>query len=262
MLMGTIGRDQRSAPPWVSSSGIELEYPDRIVEPGSWLGHAPFAFWLIDALKPQVVVELGVHTGNSYCAFLQAIQRLGLDARCFGVDHWKGDEHAGRYGEEVLRELQAYHDPRYGSFSTLLRASFAEALPYFSEGTVDLLHIDGFHSYEAVAADFASWRGKMSARGVVLFHDINVRERGFGIWRFWEELSAQYPHFEFLHSHGLGAIYLGSQALAGPLEALFKTANREAIQRYFSRLGTSVAERLALTRRTSRSKTPSAISAQ
>jgi len=251
MLMGTIGRDQRSVSPWDSSSGTELEYPDRIVEPGSWLGHVPFAFWLIEALQPKVVVELGVHTGNSYCAFLQAIQRLGLDARCFGVDHWKGDEHAGRYGEEVLCELRAYHDPRYGSFSTLLRASFAEALPYFSDGTVDLLHIDGFHSYEAVAADFASWRGKMSARGVVLFHDINVRERGFGIWRFWEELSAQFPHFEFLHSHGLGAIYLGSEALAGPLEALFKTANREAIQRYFSRLGTSVAERLALTREAS-----------
>jgi len=246
MLMGTIGRDQRSVSPWDSSSGTELEYPDRIVEPGSWLGHVPFAFWLIEALQPKVVVELGVHTGNSYCAFLQAIHRLGLDARCFGVDHWKGDEHAGLYGEEVIRELRAYHDPRYGAFSTLLRTSFLDALPYFSDGTIDLLHIDGFHSYEAVAADFASWRCKMSARGIVLFHDINVRERGFGIWRFWEELSAQFPHFEFLHSHGLGVVYLGSETLSGPLEALFSTAsNGEAIQRYFSRLGASITERLA-----------------
>jgi Methyltransferase domain len=231
-----------------TASGLELEYPARVVPFASWLGHTPFALWLIGALKPRMVVELGVHTGNSYCAFLQAVHALGLDTRCFGIDHWRGDAHAGHYGDEVYQELQAYHDPRYGTFSTLLRTSFEEALPYFSEGSVDLLHIDGFHTYEAVSADFKSWLPKISSRGVALFHDINVRERGFGIWQFWEELTSRHPHFEFLHSHGLGIVYLGSEPLTGPLKALFaaKTAaEREGIQNYFARLGISVVERLA-----------------
>jgi hypothetical protein len=230
-----------------TASGLELEYPARVVPFASWLGHTPFALWLIGALKPRMVVELGVHTGNSYCAFLQAVHALGLNTRCFGIDHWQGDAHAGHYGDEVYQELQAYHDPRYGTFSTLIRTSFEEALPYFSEGSVDLLHIDGFHTYEAVSADFKSWLPKVSSRGVALFHDTNVRERGFGIWQFWEELTSRYPHFEFLHSHGLGIVYLGNEPLTGPLKALFaaKTvAERESIQNYFARLGISVVERL------------------
>jgi predicted nucleic acid-binding Zn-ribbon protein len=204
--------------------------------------------WLVGALKPRMIVELGVHTGNSYCAFLQAAQTLGLDTRCFGVDHWYGDEHAGHYGDEIYQEFRAYHDPRYGTFSTLLRSSFEAALPYFSDGSVDLLHIDGFHTAEAVSADFKSWLPKVSSRGVALFHDSNVRERGFGIWQFWEELSSRYPHFEFVHSHGLGVAYLGTEPLNGPLKALFATktdAENERVRGYFARLGTSVAERRA-----------------
>jgi hypothetical protein len=228
--------------------GLELEYPARLVEPSAWLAHIPFAMWLVGALKPRMIVELGVHTGNSYCAFLQAAQTLGLDTRCFGIDHWYGDEHAGHYGDEIYQEFRAYHDPRYGTFSTLLRSSFEEALPYFSDGSVDLLHIDGFHTVEAVSADFESWLPKVSSRGVALFHDSNVRERGFGIWQFWEELSSRYPHFEFLHSHGLGVAYLGTEPLSGPLKALFTTktdAENERVRGYFARLGTSVAERRA-----------------
>src|SRR4051794_21305918 len=54
------------------ASGLELEYPARLVEPSAWLGHVPFALWLVAAIRPRIIVELGVHTGNSYCAFLQA----------------------------------------------------------------------------------------------------------------------------------------------------------------------------------------------
>jgi glycosyltransferase involved in cell wall biosynthesis len=231
-----------------TADGVELEYPARLVQPSAWVGHLPFALWLVGALKPRTIVELGVHTGNSYCAFLQAVRARGLDTRCFGIDHWQGDPHAGHYGDEVYRELQAYHDPLYGTFSTLLRSSFEEAVHYFSDSSVDLLHIDGFHTYEAVSADFRAWLPKVSSRGIALFHDTNVRERGFGIWQFWEELTSRFPHFEFSHSHGLGIVYLGSEPLTGALKALFEArtaGGRESIQNYFARLGISVAERLA-----------------
>jgi GT2 family glycosyltransferase/uncharacterized coiled-coil DUF342 family protein len=224
------------------SSGFELEHPSRLVHPTAWVGHIPFAFWLVEAFRPRTLVELGVHSGNSYCAFLQAVHTLALKTQCFGVDHWKGDDHAGLYGEEVYRELSAYHNPLYGAFSTLLRSSFDEALQYFSDGTIDLLHVDGCHTYDAISHDFSCWRAKMSSRGVVLFHDVNVRERHFGVWKFWEELVLQFPTFNFIHSHGLGVAYVGCEKLSGPLHALFDS-DPSKIRAYFSRLGTSVVER-------------------
>jgi hypothetical protein len=231
-----------------SESGIELQYPARLVRPAPWVGHIPFASWLVDALRPRVVVELGVHSGNSYCAFLQAVQHLALPAQCYGIDHWRGDDHSDYYGDEVYAELCAYHDPLYGTFSTLIRATFEDALPYFTDGSVDLLHLDGFHTYEAVAEDFSSWLPKMSARGVVLFHDINVRERDFGVWRFWEEIAARHPTFAFVHSHGLGVACVGSDSPPGSLESLVTMTDPDAISHvrsYFARLGTSIVDRFA-----------------
>lgn len=230
-----------------TGSGLELQYPVRLVPPAPWVGHIPFAFWLVERLRPRVVVELGVHSGNSYCAFLQAAQSLALTTQCYGIDHWRGDEHSDHYGDDVYADLCAHHDPLYGTFSTLIRATFEEALPYFADRSVDLLHIDGFHTYEAVAKDFSDWLPKMSARGVVLFHDINVREREFGVWQFWEEeIAARYQTLSFVHSHGLGLAYVGTEPPPASLRTLLATTNPEAIGRlrsYFARLGTSLIDR-------------------
>src|SRR5260221_11792673 len=116
----------------------------------AWYGHVPFAHWIVRARKPHTLVELGTHTGVSYSAFCEAGSHDGLDTRCYAVDTWKGDDQTGSYGEEVDLNLQRFHDERDGAFSTLLRCTFVEALPYFSESSVDLLPIVGLHTYEAV----------------------------------------------------------------------------------------------------------------
>ena len=221
--------------------------PELLSWPFAWIEHIPFAFWIVERHRPRVLVELGTHSGNSYFAFCQAVAKFSLRTRCFAVDTWRGDEHAGFYGEEVFETLSLYHNPRYGAFSRLVRSTFDDALQHFSDNSIDLLHIDGLHTYEAVAHDFNSWRTKMSRRGIVLFHDINVRENRFDVFRLWEELSAVYPHFEFTHGHGLGVLAVGTKIGPGANELFAadeKTSNR--VGEMFARLGEALTTREAL----------------
>jgi hypothetical protein len=223
---------------------IVFQEPNRTVHPPSWLEHIPFAFWIIDVLRPRVLVELGTHSGNSYSAFAQAIQTLALPTAAYAVDTWEGDEHAGFYGANVFAEWSAYHNRHFGGFSRLMRSTFDEACEYFSDGSIDLLHIDGCHTYDAVAGDFKRWLPKVSDRGVILLHDVNVRERDFGTWRLWEELKAHAPAFEFLHGHGLGVVSTSAD-LPEPLHWMLSRTTQSAeevggIRQYFSRLGGAV----------------------
>ncbi|WP_419728601.1 glycosyltransferase [Lichenicola sp.] len=184
--------------------------PSRLGVDSAWYGHLAFAGWLVRALEPRLLVELGTHCGVSYAGFCDAVVAGDLATRCFAVDGWAGDEHAGFYDETVLANLRAFHDTRYGTFSRLLQMRFDDAVSRFADGSIDLLHIDGRHRFEDVAHDYRTWLPKLSPRAIVLLHDTNVREHDFGVWRFWAELAGRHPSFEFLHGHGLGVIAPGS----------------------------------------------------
>lgn len=223
-----------------------LEHPICFANPArltisSWVQHLPFGMTLIDLLRPAIFVELGTHYGVSYCGFCQAVQELSTGTACYAVDGWEGDAHTGAYEEQVYEELRQHHDARYGDFSRLLKMNFDDALPYFAEGSIDLLHIDGYHTYEAVRHDFETWLPKLSTRAVVLIHDINERDREFGVWRYWDELRARYPTFALLHEHGLGVVAVGAQAGEALAPLLEATPEEQAhLREFFFRLGSRI----------------------
>lgn len=222
--------------------------PQHIVE-SAWLEHAPFAFWLMEVVRPAVFVELGTHAGFSFLAFCQAAQRLRLPTACYAIDTWEGDDHAGFYGEQIFAALSGIQGRHYSAFSRLMRARFDEALVHFTDGEIDLLHIDGRHGYDDVVEDYTSWLPKVSGHGVVLFHDINVRDRDFGVWRLWEELRDKHPSFEFIHGHGLGVLCPGSSVPPG-LRPLVESSgpDRVSIREAYSRLGAAVSTQYVLER--------------
>ncbi len=215
--------------------------PVRTWLESGWLGHLPLMFGIVRVHRPRRFVELGTHHGASFFAACQAVESDGLETQCVAIDHWKGDSQAGYFSNAVFegfnRTLQEY----YGEFATYVRDDFDGALSHFEDGSVDLLHIDGFHSYEAVRHDFDTWRPKLSGRGVVLFHDVNEHQPDFGVWRFWSEVEREFPGrtLFFGQSHGLGLLSLdedGESAVNRVIRACEDPEELAFLQQYLTQM--------------------------
>ncbi len=106
-----------------------------------------------------------------------------------------------------------------------MRMLFDSAISEFADGSIDLLHVDGCHEYAAVKQDYEMWKPKISDRGVILFHDIEVLADGFGVYQYWREVRDQYPSFSFKHGNGLGILLVGKDV---PEELLI--LSRDAVE--------------------------------
>lgn len=195
----------------------------------TWVDHTPFGYDLVAALRPKLLVELGTQNGLSFFTFCQAMKEQRIDGLCYAVDTWAGDEHTGAYDDATFESVQSWCRDEFRGISYLMRMLFEDALKHFADESIDLLHIDGFHTYEAVSEDFRTWYPKVRPGGIILFHDIKARMKDFGAWRFWDELRPQYPSFTFNHGFGLGILRKpGGERYTDPLlELLFEGTDAE-----------------------------------
>lgn len=195
--------------------------PKRLVSPDSWIKHIPFACFVVTVLRPGLIVELGVHSGNSFSAFCQSVAENNLPTKCYGIDTFAGDLHSRLYDESIFQDISTFVEGNFGKFANLIRSSFAESIDQFKDKSIDLLHIDGLHTYAAVSHDFATWLPKVKDDGVILFHDIQVKSEDFGVWQLWAEIKDKYTiTYEFHYGHGLGVLCLGESRLAGFLSEI------------------------------------------
>jgi len=191
----------------------KFEYEETFPDFGwPWFGHKFFVYDFVRNFKPKTIVELGTHKGTSFWSFCQAVKDENFPAELFAVDTWKGEEHAGFYGEEVFEEVKRIQKKYYKDLKiNLLRKTFDKAMADFKEKSIDLLHIDGLHTYEAVKHDFENWISKVKDDGVIIFHDIFVNQNDFGVYKLWEELKKKYKTIEFYHSFGLGVLFKNAE---------------------------------------------------
>ncbi len=179
---------------------------ERFIKRGAWTGHRRFGYDLVRNTKPKIIVELGTQYGTSFFSFCQAVKDGGLKSNCYAIDTWKGDPHSGFYGEEVYQAVSRFVNEEYSDFAKLIRTTFDDSLWCFQDESIDLLHIDGYHTYEAVKHDYSTWFRKIAKNGIILLHDISVNRADFGVYKLWDELKS-YPHIEFNHSNGLGVVF-------------------------------------------------------
>jgi glycosyltransferase involved in cell wall biosynthesis len=141
-------------------------------------------------------VEIGSFKGRSTC-WLAAGCREGNRSKVAAVDHFHGSPEHQRGGSHEDPVIAAGHSTldvfkanleKHGltDWVTVHVGSAATVSVQWQE-PVRLLFIDGDHSYEATAQDFAAWSRFVVPHGLVLFHDVGVWP---GVTRFVAECSA------------------------------------------------------------------------
>ncbi len=226
-----IGAGTALAPPWASMAPPQFLAlkPERVVEPVAWVGHAPFVMWMVERWQPGQIVALGVDTGNAFFALCQAVARCGFACAAVGVDEWAGDSRTAATTGSSYDSVRGHCERMYGSFASLMRCTFDEALRRFADGAIDLLHLDGCRDYDAVRHDYQSWLPKLSDQGLILLHGTQCRE-----------VKRYYPHCEFAHSDGLGVLFVGrsmDQQRASLRDVLSTPGAAEPLHGLFSSFG-------------------------
>ena len=173
-----------------------------------WAGHKFFIYDFIRNLKPKVIVELGTHKGTSFFSMCQAVKDGKLKTKLYAIDTWKGDKHTGFYDESIFKEVNFIKNKYYPKQNIyFIRKFFDEAVFGFKNNSIDLLHIDGLHTYKAVKHDFETWFNKVKKDGIILFHDTHEKKDDFGVYKLWEKLKNKFKSVDFFHSHGLGVLF-------------------------------------------------------
>jgi predicted O-methyltransferase YrrM len=140
------------------------------------LDEAALLYRLVRGRQNSTIVEIGRFKGGS--TFLIA---AGIGE---GSHVWSYDIHVAHdatfSGEDLDRELRQALE-RYGLTDRvdLIVADSRTAEP--PPALVDVLLVDGDHSYEGVSADWRHWRSRLAPGGHVLFHDA-VDYGGFGTY--------------------------------------------------------------------------------
>ncbi len=146
-------------------------------------------------MKPHVAVEIGSARGKSACYIGMALKHNG-SGRLYAIDphtstNWNDDNSVDTYDIMLsnLRELDL------ADVVTPLREYSNTALPKLPK-PIDVLFIDGDHSYVGVKADWDNFIPHLSPFGVVLFHDTTWdlqpdskwHRQDMGVPRFVDEL--------------------------------------------------------------------------
>lgn len=169
--------------------------------PSAWKGHELFARWLVSFLQPKVTVELGVDFG--YSTFILAEKNPGT---VYGIDCFNGDEIIGQ--RCTLPFVQDFISKNQIKNIQLIKGYFDQVSQNW-QLPIDILHIDGLHTYDAVKSDYLNYKNFLHENSVIMFHDTVSYPQDIG--KFFNALNL--PKVNFQHSYGLGVASLNQDTM-------------------------------------------------
>jgi len=174
---------------------------------------------LVSEAPPRAVLEIGTARGGTLCLLTRV---AAPDALVISVDLPEGPFGGG---------YPAWKSPLYRSFAgpgqrvELIRGDSAAPQTrdrverLLADRSLDLLLIDGDHSYRGVRRDFETYAPLVRPGGMVVFHDVHPgpAERVGGVPEFWRQIREDHRHREILASgehpgFGLGVAWIDDLA--------------------------------------------------
>jgi predicted SAM-dependent methyltransferase/cephalosporin hydroxylase len=149
--------------------------------------------------KLNTVVEIGTDAGG---LFWMLCQMATDEARIISLDFPEGNFRSDapydpdklasyKKGSQVLQFIKGdSHDPE----------SLAELKRMINGSKVDLLFIDGDHTYQGVKSDFEMYSPLVKKGGMIVFHDILFHDKVplCQVEKFWTEIKGDYKTEEFI----------------------------------------------------------------
>lgn len=167
---------------------------------------------LMQSIDPKVACEIGTEHGGTNLLISQSLKKLQT---MIAMDLFI--RHKSHLMVFKCREMNLHFiDGSSHKGTTALRLN-----KYLDGKKIDILFIDGDHSYEGVKQDFAMYRTFVREGGLTFFHDI-VPDHGVqlgikthawtgGVPDLWKDLKGHYTHHEFVkdwkqNGMGIGAL--------------------------------------------------------
>jgi predicted O-methyltransferase YrrM len=157
--------------------------------------------WLLNRIdatvKPEVIVEIGVHQGYSMETWHKAFNpriMVGIESDLHDLK-WDlepnskiivGDSHDHEIAESLVEELDGH--------------------------MIDFLFIDGDHMYKGVKQDFEMYAPLVKKGGIIAFDDIDLYDNeSVEVYKFWKELTDSGKwgwSMTSADSNGIGVLYV------------------------------------------------------
>ena len=127
---------------------------------------------LLDYIKVEdlVMVEIGCFTGESTEVFCSSDKVKML----YAVDPWESGYDTNDTASEVdMKQVEKEFDDRLSEFSNYekIKLTGLDASQKFDDNSLDVVYIDGCHTYECVKEDITTWLPKVKKGGYLCGHD-------------------------------------------------------------------------------------------
>jgi predicted O-methyltransferase YrrM len=164
----------------------------RSIDLGGWQAHPCLYLKLVEQVRPRLIVEVGVWKGSTTLIFAEALRHyrsvwrgkvVAVDTWLGALEFWKKSKHDAT---RDLKFVNGYPSVYYNFLSNVVHQGLQDqVVPFPSPSlmaaqyfrvmkppvSIDILHLDGSHEYEDVAADLAAWWPVIRKGGVMIGDD-------------------------------------------------------------------------------------------